>query len=74
MESRPLNPEFKINPENFHPCSSHIYIETKCSESKCCNDAKNNFLSQMFFRVPTTVDPIEMIYRIFYLEDILWFE
>ena len=20
MESQPLNPEFRINPENFHPC------------------------------------------------------
>ena len=20
MESQPQNPEFKINPENFHPC------------------------------------------------------
>ena len=20
MESRPQNPEFRINPENFHPC------------------------------------------------------
>ena len=24
MESPPLNPEFRINPENFHPCSLHI--------------------------------------------------
>ena len=24
MESQPQNPEFRINPENFHPCSSHI--------------------------------------------------
>ena len=21
MESRPQNPEFRINPENFHPCN-----------------------------------------------------
>ena len=21
MESQPQNPEFKINPENFHPCT-----------------------------------------------------
>ena len=21
MESQPQNPEFRINPENFHPCS-----------------------------------------------------
>ena len=23
MESQPQNPEFRINPENFHPCSIH---------------------------------------------------
>ena len=22
MESQPPNPEFRINPENFHPCNS----------------------------------------------------
>ena len=22
MESQPQNPEFKINPENFHPCAN----------------------------------------------------
>ena len=22
MESQPQNPEFRINPENFHPCQS----------------------------------------------------
>ena len=24
MESRPQNPEFRINPENFHPCITEI--------------------------------------------------
>ena len=24
MESRPQNPEFRNNPENFHPCGSWI--------------------------------------------------
>ena len=24
MESQPQNPEFRINPENFHPCSCII--------------------------------------------------
>ena len=23
MESQPQNPEFRINPENFHPCNCH---------------------------------------------------
>ena len=32
MESRPQNPEFRNNPENFHPCSKkiiRIYHECK---------------------------------------------
>ena len=28
MESQPQNPEFRINPENFHPCIIPQYIET----------------------------------------------
>ena len=32
MESQPQNPEFRINPENFHPCihnrNSHRKINT----------------------------------------------
>ena len=24
MESQPQNPEFRINPENFHPCVSDV--------------------------------------------------
>ena len=24
MESQPQNPEFRMNPENFHPCSSQF--------------------------------------------------
>ena len=26
MESQPQNPEFRINPENFHPCSMPIHV------------------------------------------------
>ena len=26
MESQPQNPEFRNNPENFHPCSQHQYM------------------------------------------------
>ena len=25
MESQPQNPEFRINPENFHPINSHTF-------------------------------------------------
>ena len=26
MESQPQNPEFRINPENFHPCNIHVKL------------------------------------------------
>ena len=26
MESQPQNPEFKIHPENFHPCKKHAKL------------------------------------------------
>ena len=29
MESQPQNPEFRINPENFHPCNVHIKLSQK---------------------------------------------
>ena len=25
MESQPQNPEFRINPENFHPCCVQLF-------------------------------------------------
>ena len=28
MESQPQNPEFRNNPENFHPCKSHFELRT----------------------------------------------
>ena len=28
MESQPQNPEFRNNPENFHPCKTHV--QTAC--------------------------------------------
>ena len=27
MESQPHNPEFRNNPENFHPCTFHFKLE-----------------------------------------------
>ena len=32
MESQPQNPEFRINPENFHPCKTNcnLNILTLC--------------------------------------------
>ena len=32
MESQPQNPEFRNNPENFHPCrSSLIWVHSVCN-------------------------------------------
>ena len=28
MESQPQNPEFRNNPENFHPCSNNKPLDT----------------------------------------------
>ena len=28
MESQPQNPEFRINPENFHPCNYTMIIKS----------------------------------------------
>ena len=32
MTSQPQNPEFRINPENFHPCGSVYKIQTPKKE------------------------------------------
>ena len=29
MESQPQNPEFRNNPENFHPCSCDAFLSLK---------------------------------------------
>ena len=29
MESQPQNPEFRINPENFHPCRNSFQVSEK---------------------------------------------
>ena len=34
MESQPQNPEFRNNPENFHPCSQYI---TRGASNVCLN-------------------------------------
>ena len=34
MESQPQNPEFRITPENFHPCSNKAIILSPENYSK----------------------------------------
>ena len=38
MESQPLNPEIRINPENFHPCNSMKKNYPACKELNKSND------------------------------------
>ena len=33
MESQPQNPEFRINPENFHPCVQYLFRDTNVLEN-----------------------------------------
>ena len=33
MESQPQNPEFRINPENFHPCETHRHKQKQDQRS-----------------------------------------
>ena len=40
MESQPQNPDFRINPENFHPCAYHLlqyklFVALKIFFTKC---------------------------------------
>ena len=37
MESQPQNPEFRMNPENFHPCEpcSAIGSKSNCRSRGC---------------------------------------
>ena len=35
MESQPQNPEFRINPENFHPCTTIVFTASKISNGAC---------------------------------------
>ena len=37
MESQPQNPEFRINPENFHPCINQKSPKTFVVENQCLN-------------------------------------
>ena len=43
MESQPQNPDFRINPENFNPCSSYTEIFT-CVASISATWSKLNVL------------------------------
>ena len=62
MESQPQNPEFRNNPENFHPCvHSHysklskfqtlVYNNREEEKSKCSNFEHfcNEFIELFFF-------------------------
>ena len=37
MESQPQNPEFRINPENFHPCKLVTDLKSSLASSNFCS-------------------------------------
>ena len=54
MESRPQNPEFRINPEDFHQCGSFEYPQHMfwLRNKKIMRNKKNNFLSHTLILGP----------------------
>ena len=46
MKSQPQNPEFRINPENFHPCyqSVELFFVLLVHQLYCQNDEKSSGL------------------------------
>ena len=52
MESQPQNPEFRNNPENFHPCKNQKLVHWPI----CCGLRKNEiriiFLFDLILYVP----------------------
>ena len=34
MESQPQNPEFRNNPENFHPSNIHVFMHKRIEAGK----------------------------------------
>ena len=36
MESQPQNPEFRINPENFHPCAKAAFFHNLTNKISIC--------------------------------------
>ena len=52
MESQPQNPEFRINPENFHPCSTKQQI-------KCLAQGHNTVTSPVAsLKLSTILSPV----------------
>ena len=57
MESQPQNPEFRNNPENFHPCFCCIpeqalncfpCFSLPCQTGYDCSENEKHFLFQLF--------------------------
>ena len=48
MESQPQNPEFRYNPENFHPCIVNTYV-MQILLGYFFNCVKNYSLNMCFF-------------------------
>ena len=44
MESQHQNPELRIHPENFHPCTSAISSKATCDGTYCNRTSENDTL------------------------------
>ena len=51
MESQPQNPEFRNNPENFHPCKFHNQIKYFLILTLCCSSPQFFFLLKHHHRL-----------------------
>ena len=56
MESQPQNPEFRNNPENFHPCEQ-VYLITPRKQVFLCRGPFNDHvcLFDLILYVPSTI-------------------
>ena len=56
MESQSQNPEFRINPENFHPCNFNFYmllfVTVTKSSLQCTLSSKVTYLGCTTFYFP----------------------
>ena len=59
MESQPQNPEFRNNPEYFHPCNSFIcYLQITCANCLDLNQDRHN--------ISTDLDPNHLTLKVFF--------
>ena len=70
MESQPQNPEFRNNPENFHPCDisylqqrelGHTSFRSTSSNCTLCKCVKFCFRCEISFQTDLLSEALELI-------------